>query len=109
MESQILANCGFFFHKTQGKEKEEHNSLLTLARGSFSCSLLDEKTSETFLCLQKAISLFLAAATPGVEESSHLLYMAGSSSKDFKDFKVPETEVQQCYKRSNRKNEVANF
>lgn len=73
------------------------------ARGGFTCSLLDEKASEAFLCFQKAISLFLAAATSGVEESSHLLYMAGSSSKDFKDFKVPETEVQQWYDRSNGK------
>lgn len=73
------------------------------AKGSFSCSLLDEKASEAFFCLQKAISLFLAAATSGVEKSSRLLYMAGSSSKDFKGFKFPETEVQQCYDRSNGK------
>lgn len=71
--------------------------------GSFSFSFLDEKTSEALLCLQKAVSLFLAAATSEVEESSCLLYAAGSSSIVFKDFKVPETEVQQCYDTSSRK------
>lgn len=80
------------FSSTKPREKKK-KSYADLARGSFSYSLLDEKTSETFLCLQKAISLFLAAATSGVEKSSCLLYVAGSSSRDFKDFKVPETGV----------------
>lgn len=105
MESQSPANCGLFFHKTQGKEKKEkqnpNNPMLVM--GSFSSSFLDEKTSEAFLSLQKAISFSLAAATSEVEESSCLLYVAGSSSIVFKDFKVPETEVQLCYDTSSRK------
>jgi len=61
---------------------------------SFRSSFLDEKTSEAFLCLCKALSLSLAAATSEVEESSCLFHTAGSSSIAFKDFKVSETAVQ---------------
>lgn len=70
---------------------------------SFSSSFLHEKRSEVFLCLQKAISLFLAVASSEVKESSCLLYVAGFSSHGFKDFKVPQTEVQQRCDTSSRK------
>lgn len=106
--SQNPENCGHFFHKSQGKGKNKtkqqtKQSYAYFFMGSFSSSFLDKKTSETFLCLQKAICLSLAAATSEVGESSCLLSMAGSSSTAFKAFKVPETEVQQCYDTNSRK------
>lgn len=89
--------------KRENQNNKPNNPMITFFMGSFIFSFLVEKTSDTFFCLQKAISLSLAAATSEVEESSCLLSMAGSSSTAFKDFKVPETEVQQCCDTNSRK------
>lgn len=89
--------------KKTNQQQTSQQSHAYFFMGSFSSSFLDEKTSEAFLCLQKAISLSLAAATSEVRESSCLFYVAGSSSTVFKNFKVPETEVQLCYDTNNKK------